>query len=114
LAFLARELTKCHEELLALPLDALLTDVTQNPRKGEITLILEGAPKDPYKAHEAQADIAKDAETKDPLEILTIYKEEILADPRKIKDISREFADKFSLSKSTVYSIISSFRDEKN
>jgi 16S rRNA C1402 (ribose-2'-O) methylase RsmI len=37
---MAREMTKIHEEYLALPLDALLAEVTLNPRRGEVTLVI--------------------------------------------------------------------------
>jgi 16S rRNA (cytidine1402-2'-O)-methyltransferase len=39
---LAREMTKIHEEYTLLPLPALLEDVIKHPRKGEITLVIEG------------------------------------------------------------------------
>jgi 16S rRNA (cytidine1402-2'-O)-methyltransferase len=45
-ALLAREMTKIHEEYLAGRLDRLLEDVTARPRRGEITLVVEGAPRD--------------------------------------------------------------------
>jgi 16S rRNA (cytidine1402-2'-O)-methyltransferase len=44
-AFVAREMTKLHEEFLAGRLDELLAEATERPRKGEITLVVEGAPR---------------------------------------------------------------------
>jgi 16S rRNA (cytidine1402-2'-O)-methyltransferase len=39
-AFLAREMTKAHEEYLKGSLGELLQEITANPRKGEITLVI--------------------------------------------------------------------------
>ncbi|MDR1545845.1 MAG: 16S rRNA (cytidine(1402)-2'-O)-methyltransferase [Deltaproteobacteria bacterium] len=39
-ALMAREMTKLHEEYLALPLDALAAEVAARPRRGEITLVV--------------------------------------------------------------------------
>jgi 16S rRNA (cytidine1402-2'-O)-methyltransferase len=44
-ALVAREMTKLHEEYLAGELGTLLADVTEQPRKGEVTVVVEGAPR---------------------------------------------------------------------
>jgi hypothetical protein len=44
-ALVAREMTKFHEEYLFGGLAGLLEEVTARPRKGELTLVVEGAPK---------------------------------------------------------------------
>ncbi|MDR1085970.1 MAG: 16S rRNA (cytidine(1402)-2'-O)-methyltransferase [Deltaproteobacteria bacterium] len=45
-AFLAREMTKVYEEYLPLSLEKLHESVIENPRKGEITLVIGPKPKD--------------------------------------------------------------------
>ncbi|MDR1314589.1 MAG: hypothetical protein LBQ12_13090, partial [Deltaproteobacteria bacterium] len=44
-ALAAREMTKLHEEYVFGDLAALAADVSANPRKGEVTLVVEGAPR---------------------------------------------------------------------
>jgi 16S rRNA (cytidine1402-2'-O)-methyltransferase len=39
-AFMGREMTKFHEEYLSLDLESLLAEVTANPRRGEVTLVI--------------------------------------------------------------------------
>jgi 16S rRNA (cytidine1402-2'-O)-methyltransferase len=44
-AILAREMTKLYEEILSDNLEGLIQELTQTPRKGEFTLVLEGSKK---------------------------------------------------------------------
>lgn len=45
-AVLARELTKMYEEVLRMELSDLIQELTDNPRKGEMVLIVDGAPEE--------------------------------------------------------------------
>ncbi|MDR2461342.1 MAG: 16S rRNA (cytidine(1402)-2'-O)-methyltransferase [Deltaproteobacteria bacterium] len=104
-AFLAREMTKLHEEYLLLPLEELLQEVTARPRKGEMTLVLEG-----FTKGRAPGPLEPQDKKSLALAALSPYIDEISKDTRPVKDIAREYAEKFHLAKSEVYSLILMWR----
>jgi 16S rRNA (cytidine1402-2'-O)-methyltransferase len=105
-AFMAREMSKIHEEYLSMSLSALLKDVQASPRKGEVTMVLEGLPergRAPEDRMESEGAVEEE---------LRANKEALLADGRPSKDLAREWAGRLSAPKQLVYRIISSIREE--
>jgi 16S rRNA (cytidine1402-2'-O)-methyltransferase len=85
-AFLAREMTKAHEEYLWGTLEELAADVAKNPRKGEITLVV--APGEKEKPIEPNWDLAA---------------EKAAADPRPLGVVAAELALELGWPKKSVY-----------
>ncbi|MDR2349980.1 MAG: 16S rRNA (cytidine(1402)-2'-O)-methyltransferase [Deltaproteobacteria bacterium] len=121
MTLLAREMTKKHEEYALLPLDLLLKDAEANPRKGEITLVIEGAGKDKSPASpdfdgqnppdERPGDSKDDPEAAGTA--LRKNKGEITSDPRPLKVLAKEWEGISGFSKKTLYALFSSWRREK-
>lgn len=92
-AVMARELTKMHEEITGGSLAALAAEVEARPRRGEITLVVGGAP----------------AEAETRLEAGDI-EEQARLDPRPAKVLAAELAPRSRLSRSEVYRLITAAR----
>jgi 16S rRNA (cytidine1402-2'-O)-methyltransferase len=107
-AFLAREMTKLHEEYLALPLDAMLEEVFTYPRKGEITLVVEG-----YVKPQASDLMEGSTLEENILKTLMPYRDEIISDNHPVKEIARKWAETLNLPKKEVYSLVTLWRQEK-
>jgi 16S rRNA (cytidine1402-2'-O)-methyltransferase len=96
-AFMAREMTKIHEEYLSLPLEALLVEVTQNPRRGEVTLVISPPETSPSHSLEEQPLSEPDLDL-------------IKKDTRPTKDAAAYYATKFGRSKKEMYELIVKIR----
>ncbi len=94
--FLAREMTKLHEEYLATDLAALTEDVEKNPRQGEITLVVGGNESPPT------------IEPLDEAEICAIARQ----DNRPTKALAAELAASTGHSRSKIYGLIVAARQE--
>lgn len=99
-AFMAREMTKIHEEYLSLGLDALLADVTENPRKGEVTLVI--GPPGPGPDDPGGEKTLSD-------EALKL----IGADDRPTKDAAICYAKMYGWSRKAMYGLILGMREKK-
>jgi 16S rRNA (cytidine1402-2'-O)-methyltransferase len=99
LAAVCRELTKLHEEVARGSLSALCERFTEAPR-GEITLVVGGAPAD------SQADEAPDEEA------LAARIEAGLAAGQGAKELARELAEALGLAKRDVYQRILAIKGE--
>ncbi|MDL2226287.1 16S rRNA (cytidine(1402)-2'-O)-methyltransferase [Deltaproteobacteria bacterium OttesenSCG-928-M10] len=95
-ALLAREMTKLHEEYLALDLAALAGEVRANPRKGEMTIVVEG-----FKGEEERADLSMDD-----------LRELALNDARPVKVLAAELAEKYGRGRSEMYQLLLAARRE--
>lgn len=96
-ALLAREMTKIHEEYLSADLAALAADVAARPRKGEITLVVEGFRDDGAKA---PLDL-------DRLEALA------RSDPRPTKVLAAELAAETGRGRSEIYQLLLAARRQE-
>jgi len=94
-AFLAREMTKLHEEGLRGDLAALAAEVGANPRKGEITLVVAG-----YEGGE-----------KEDLDLERL-RSLAWSDPRPVKILAAELAAEYGRGRSELYQIILQLRRE--
>jgi 16S rRNA (cytidine1402-2'-O)-methyltransferase len=105
-AFLAREMTKIHEEYLFLDLAGLLEDVRNNPRKGEITLVVEGSGSGTESLTEEPISIEE-------LELKLRQDEKLIKDdPRPTTIVAKDWALSLSASRHDVYRIITKIRQE--
>ncbi|MDR1044177.1 MAG: 16S rRNA (cytidine(1402)-2'-O)-methyltransferase [Candidatus Adiutrix sp.] len=89
-AFLAREMTKLHEEFLAADLAALAGEVRLRPRKGEITLVVEA-----YQGRDESSG-------PDPGEL----RRRAGLDPRPTKTLAAELAAETGLGRREIYRLI--------
>ena len=96
-SLLAREMTKIHEEYFFTNLDILRDDVLANPRKGEITIVIEG-----------QQESAKIACVLSDDEILSLAK----GDLRPTKIVASELAAKSGRSRSEIYQLLLTLKDK--
>ncbi|MDR1309468.1 MAG: 16S rRNA (cytidine(1402)-2'-O)-methyltransferase [Deltaproteobacteria bacterium] len=87
-AFMAREMTKLHEEYLALPLPDLLDEVARNPRRGEITLVIGPG----------------EAGGREPLDDEALGL--IASDPRPTREVAAHFAGAFGWTRKSMYDLI--------
>ncbi len=85
---LCRELTKLHEEVTLTTISALKRRYERETPMGEFTLVIEGARKEEQTPNWDEIDEAIKA---------------MLREKRPVKEIARELADKFSISRSAVY-----------
>lgn len=100
-AFMAREMTKVHEEYLRLNLDGLLAEVTANPRRGEVTLVIG-------------QDKAKPTQIAGPESLDGDSLKLINSDTRPTKDAAAHYAKEFGISKKDMYDFILGLRGNKN
>lgn len=91
-AVVARELTKLHEEFRAGTLDQLLAYYTEHPPRGEITLVLAGAP-DPEPQPAAVEDLTSRARV-------------LLAEGLSRKDAVRRLVEESGVSRNQAYRIV--------
>jgi 16S rRNA (cytidine1402-2'-O)-methyltransferase len=98
-AFMAREMTKIHEEYLSLSLEELAKEVAANPRRGEITLVI--APSENFQTQDNSEGEALAQEL--DLERLSSL---IIADPRPTNELAAFLAQKFQKTKKQMYSLI--------
>ena len=91
-AFLAREMTKIHEEFLNVDLKNLAREAAVRPRRGEITLVVGGFVK---------------AETKSPdLADLALLEEAARSDPRPTRVLAAEWAARWGRSRGDIYKLV--------
>jgi 16S rRNA (cytidine1402-2'-O)-methyltransferase len=100
---LAREMTKIHEEYLLSDLSFLIKDATLNPRKGEITLVVEGIRK--------EGSVKEDA--LDPEGEFFKNRDLILSDLRPSKILAEEWAARLGAPKRLLYRLIVELRDKE-
>lgn len=93
-ALLAREMTKLHEEYLAADLISMADEVAAHPRKGEVTLVIDG-----WTGSEEKAEL--DLERLDQL---------ARTDPRPTKAVAAELAKEYGRSRSEIYQLLLSAR----
>jgi 16S rRNA (cytidine1402-2'-O)-methyltransferase len=98
-ALMAREMTKIHEEYLALPLDALLAEVTLNPRRGEVTLVV--GPPDV----KTLGSLAEEPLSERDLKIIE-------QDTRPTKEAAIYYSQIYGRSKKTMYELILEIREK--
>jgi len=94
-ALLAREMTKIYEEYLFLPLDEMANEISLNPRKGEITLVISPP--------EATLPLEPDWDT---------FKEEILDDNRPTAEVARDWALRTGSPRKKIYDLLICWRNE--
>lgn len=90
-AAVARELTKLHEEIVRGPLSELSTRFADEAPRGEVTLVVEGAPP-------ARAEIDEDA--------LMAQAKVLLAEGARTKEAARTLADAHGLSVRDAYALV--------
>jgi 16S rRNA C1402 (ribose-2'-O) methylase RsmI len=113
-AFLAREMTKLHEEYFSAPLDVLLSDVREKPRKGEITLVVEGfAAKSLACQNDANGAFGENGGGEASYQEFVANREEIILDPRPVKILAREWALKTGMARKSLYAVIDGWRKEE-
>lgn len=95
-AVLAREMTKLHEEYLALDLVSLAADVRANPRKGEITIVVEG-----FNGEEERLELNMDD-----------LRDLAMNDERPVKVLAAELAGKYGRGRSEMYQLLLAARRE--
>jgi 16S rRNA (cytidine1402-2'-O)-methyltransferase len=94
-ALLAREMTKIHEEYLALDLDAMAAEVGARPRRGEVTLVIGPGPAGPPPGPPDPEDLA----------------ERIARDPRPTRAVADSLAAELSLPRKRIYDLVVSVRE---
>jgi 16S rRNA (cytidine1402-2'-O)-methyltransferase len=94
-ALLAREMTKIHEEYLFLPLDKMVNEISLNPRRGEMTLVISPP--------EVTLALEPDWET---------LKEEILSDDRPTAEVARDWALRTGCQRKKIYDLLVCWRRE--
>ncbi|MDR0354388.1 MAG: 16S rRNA (cytidine(1402)-2'-O)-methyltransferase [Deltaproteobacteria bacterium] len=131
-AFLAREMTKLHEEYLLTSLPELLDDVSRCPRRGEITLVLgplKASVSLPADALAEPRDSANDGSRpgQNPKfwpraasssgegldEEMAATLDAIWKEERSAKRTSAVVAAKFGLSRTEAYSLVNAWRNRK-
>ena len=95
-ALLAREMTKLHEEYLALDLAAMAEEVQKNPRKGEMTIVVEG-----FSGPEERPPVNPDD-----------LRELALNNERPVKILAAELAEKYGRGRSEMYQLLLKLRRE--
>jgi 16S rRNA (cytidine1402-2'-O)-methyltransferase len=94
-AFMAREMTKIHEEYLSLDLPALAAEIAARPRKGEVTLVIGPGPALPA------------AGPPDPAALEAA----IAGDPRPTRVVAESLAAEFGLPRKRMYDLVVSVRN---
>ncbi|MDR2387987.1 MAG: 16S rRNA (cytidine(1402)-2'-O)-methyltransferase [Deltaproteobacteria bacterium] len=97
-ALMAREMTKLHEEYLALNLDQLLSEVTKKPRRGELTLVIG--------PNQAKSPISLEPPSPELIE-------QIKNDSRPTKEVAAHYAQTQGLSKKALYHLILEIRKKQ-
>ena len=92
-AFLAREMTKFHEEFLSADLGALAARATASALKGEMTIVVGG-----FAGEAAPLDLA-------PLDLAAL-EEMARADPRPTRELAAELARRWGRSRSEIYKLL--------
>ncbi|MDR3203183.1 MAG: 16S rRNA (cytidine(1402)-2'-O)-methyltransferase [Deltaproteobacteria bacterium] len=105
-AFIAREITKIHEEHLSGTLTELSEEIARNPRRGEITLVV--GPRENLKRTEVtQNELINKKTLQKEINQEDTIKEELkrlaLLDQRPVKQIAKELAAKYYLPKKEIY-----------
>jgi 16S rRNA (cytidine1402-2'-O)-methyltransferase len=93
-AFMAREMTKLHEEYLSLDLVSLLESVTKSPRRGEVTLVIG-----PAAVGKVQGDLAESRLSEEDLRLID-------NDPRPTKEAASHYAKIYGCGKKAMYGLI--------
>jgi 16S rRNA (cytidine1402-2'-O)-methyltransferase len=97
-AFLAREMTKLHEEMAYATVSSILESVQTRPRTGEITLVVAGAP---------QAEGAQESPESESPESLAAA---IAADTRPTRTVAAELSKTLGRSRKEMYDLVVSIR----
>jgi len=90
-AFLAREMTKFHEEFLSADLTALSAEVGARPRQGEMTIVVGGF--EEGEAKPASLDLAA-------------LEEAARTDPRPTRELAAELARRWGRSRGEIYKLL--------
>ena len=93
-AALLREMTKLYEEALRLPLEELLEEIKERPRKGEMVLLVEGS-------EEKISEIP-----------LKEYLDALLAKGYKTKKIATNISKEYGMSNSDAYRLVLERKDQ--
>ena len=96
-ALVAREMTKLHEEYLQGELPALAAEVAANPRKGEITIVVEG-----YQGAEEKKELDLDR-----LRLLAMN------DPRPTKVLAAALAEESGRGRGEIYQLLLAARQKE-
>lgn len=97
-ALLAREMTKIHEEYFSADLQSLAEDVAARPRKGEMTIVVEGR---------------RGGEAKPELDLARL-REMALSDPRPTKTLAEELAGESGRSRGEIYQLLLAARRDRD
>jgi 16S rRNA (cytidine1402-2'-O)-methyltransferase len=89
-AFLAREMTKFHEELISADLAALAEEAAARPRPGEMTIVVGG-----FEGKGAPPDLDLEA-----------LERAALSDPRPTRELAKELAGQWGRSRSEIYRLV--------
>lgn len=93
-ALLAREMTKLHEEYFFSGLEEMAEEVARNPRKGEMTLVVQG-----FSGQEEIKELD-----------LEYIRKIALEDQRPVKVLAAELAVKYKRGRAELYKILTGFR----